>query len=227
VAGPASSSTGRLGDESWLRVSPVGLGGAPCGADDGASRLGRGIWRRRTASRQVSTASRRPPRVRKRPHATEPSPMQTGSSRARPSSRTLPANRTFGPDATVPRRIQSLPGRWRKPGHTTPASLATPRPSATVRWDSNPHSSHASGRGRGREGAATCGFSAPVVPARARRRPAVPPAVGTQRGPGESLRVLVDTTGIRDMTSSISLDSGTTVIPAAGPGTTCSRGCGR
>jgi hypothetical protein len=28
----------RLGDESWLRISPVGPGGAPCGAGDGASR---------------------------------------------------------------------------------------------------------------------------------------------------------------------------------------------
>jgi hypothetical protein len=27
-----------LGDESWLSISPIGLGGAPCGAGDGASR---------------------------------------------------------------------------------------------------------------------------------------------------------------------------------------------
>ena len=48
-AAPGNVLAVRLGDESWLSVSPVGLGAAPCGAGDGASRPGRTTPMPRTA----------------------------------------------------------------------------------------------------------------------------------------------------------------------------------
>jgi hypothetical protein len=63
--------------------------------------------------------------------------------------------------------------------------------------------------------------SCPLVPAGDQRFP-------RRRGPNADRSWAVGgTMGIRDMTSPIRLDSGTTVVPAAGPGDTFSRGCGR
>jgi hypothetical protein len=59
------------------------------------------------------------------------------------------------------------------------------RPAAAVRWDSKPPP-RCGGRGRGREGAATCDWFVPVVTVGVRRCPQIPDAVRTQNGPAHA-----------------------------------------
>jgi len=100
--------------------------------------------------------------------------------------RAVPGHRHGG---TPARCVFKPRGRWwvlGRHGTTRPISRGVPKlvRGRWGRWDSNPPPPCFISHAPGRAGAPSCGLFLPVVTARARRRPAVPDGMRTQRVPG-------------------------------------------